>query len=410
MTWPAQRWGFVLLPGFGLGALAGATDVLQAANALLAEAGEAPRGAPAYTPVLLGGEVVPDALSGECRVASAAGAQLLARPLAEAGVLDAVFVVAERPFNAVPGGAPGAARAELLALLLQSAAAGRLLGGIGTGAAWLAEAGLLRGHRATVHWPHIGPLAARHPEVLVSQQVCEIDRGRLTCAGHQASRDLLIGWLGQRHGERFAQELAAQFGLAHVPAADERQRVPLGARLAAQQGGGSAKLAEAVALMEANLAEPLPTEEIARLVGVSRRQLERLFRQHLDALPSRWYLGLRLALAQRLLRQTSQSVLQIALGCGFASGPHFSNAYRACYGHTPRDERSPRAAAWRESGVAPGIQSSRAAIDAVPAGPLGAEPGRGQSGGLSAPAEGLGHPGQRGLQGRPTHPSDEGMP
>ncbi|MEK8051899.1 helix-turn-helix domain-containing protein [Ideonella sp. DXS22W] len=353
----------MLLPGFGLGALAGATDVLQAANALLAETGEAPRFGPAYTTVLLGGEVPPDRVSGECRVASASGAQLLARPLAEAGALDALFVVAERPFSAVPGSAPSAARAELLALLLQLAAAGRLLGGIGTGAAWLAEAGLLRGHRATVHWPQIGPLAERHPEVLVSQRVWEIDRGRLTCAGHQASRDLLIGWLGQRHGERFAQELAAQFGLAHVPAADERQHAPLGARLAAQQGGGSAKLAEAVALMEANLAEPLPTEEIARLVGVSRRQLERLFRQHLDALPSRWYLGLRLALAQRLLRQTSQSVLQIALGCGFASGPHFSNAYRGFYGRTPRDERSPRAAAWRAEGQPPQTANSPPATD-----------------------------------------------
>jgi transcriptional regulator GlxA family with amidase domain len=393
-----QRFGFVLLPGFGLGALAGATDVLQAANALLAEAGEGPQSWPAYVPVLLAGE--PAADPGPCApgtrlsVESSSGATVLARPLAEAGALDALFVVAERPF--VPG-RPSTARAELLALLLQAAAAGRLLGGIGTGAAWLAEAGLLRGHRSTVHWPQIGPLAERHPEVLVSQRVCEIDRGRLSCAGHQASRDLLIGWLGQRHGERLAQELAAQFGLAHVPAADERQRVPLGARLAAQQGGGSAKLAEAVALMEANLSEPLPTEEIARLVGVSRRQLERLFRQHLDALPSRWYLGLRLALAQRLLRQTSQSVLQIALGCGFASGPHFSNAYRAFYGRTPRDERSPRAAAWREAGAG-------ASGGAVPMVPAVAEAATGGTSAGPLPSRPAAPSGER-----PTYPSDEGQ-
>jgi len=99
--------------------------------------------------------------------------------------------------------------------------------------------------------------------------------------------------------------------------------------------------------MEANLAEPLPTEEVARLVGVSRRQLERLFKQHLDSLPSRHYLELRLARAQRLLQQSSQSILQIGLSSGFSSGPHFSNAYKAHFGHTPRDERSRRALAWR---------------------------------------------------------------
>ena len=82
-----------------------------------------------------------------------------------------------------------------------------------------------------------------------------------------------------------------------------------------------------------------------------RRQLERLFRQHLDALPSRWYLGLRLQRARRLLRHTHQSVLQIGLACGFASGPHFSNAYRAHFGHTPRDERATWVQAWQQASV-----------------------------------------------------------
>jgi transcriptional regulator GlxA family with amidase domain len=99
--------------------------------------------------------------------------------------------------------------------------------------------------------------------------------------------------------------------------------------------------------MEANIGEPLSTEDIARLVGVSRRQLERLFRQHLDALPARWYLELRLERARRLLRESAQSILQIGLSCGFASAPHFSNAYRSHFGRTPRDERRERASAWR---------------------------------------------------------------
>lgn len=344
MTQPPQRCALLLLPGFALSALAGVVEALQAANALLA----LPGAAPAYALQLVAAE-------GPGPVAAAGGVVVQAQPLqawrhvlADAGAAAGLCVV-------VADGAPQPGQGQglaLLAALQQAAAAGHVLAGVGGGAAWLAEAGLLRGHRATVHWPLIGPLAERHPEVLVSQRQWEIDRQRLTAAGHQAGRDLFVAWLGRRHGERLAQELAAQLGLAHVPAADERQSVPLGARLVAQQGGGSAKLAEAVALMEANLAEPLPTEEIARLVGVSRRQLERLFKQHLDALPSRWYIALRLARAQRLLRQTPQSVLQIALGCGFASGPHFSNAYRAHFGRTPREERSPRAAAWRSGEVA----------------------------------------------------------
>lgn len=320
-----QRLGLVVLPGFGLGTLGGVIDTFTAFNTLA--------DAPAVDCVLLSPE--------GSTVAAAGGVTVDTRPLAQAPELDAAWLVCDQAWP------QGAAQPQtLLDWLRRQAQPGRALGGVGAGACWLAEAGLLRGHRAAVHWPLIGQLAERHPDVLVSQHQWAIDGDRLTSAGHEAARDLAVAWLGRRHGERVAQALAAQLGLAHLPSADERQRVPLAARVAAGGGGGSLRLVEAVALMEANLAEPLPTDEIARLVGVSRRQLERLFKQHLDELPSRWYLQLRLEQARRLLRQTSQSVLQIALGCGFASGPHFSNAYRARFGRTPREERSPRAAAW----------------------------------------------------------------
>jgi len=314
--------GFVLWPGFSPLALAAALEVLEATNQCLDE--------PAYELQVL-------CVHGHS-VRGAGGLVVQARPLTEAQPVDAVFVVAEAGPHALrrPEGGPPAEAAALLAWLLAQAAAGKLLGGFSLGAAWLAEAGLLRGQRATVHWPHLATLAERHPETVVSPRVFEIDGARLSCGGGSASRELMLAWLLQRHGERLGPELAALLGLERLPGHDDRQRRPMASRLA---GGGSAKLAEAVALMEANLAEPLPTEEIARLAGVSRRQLERLFRQHLDALPARWYLGLRLAQARRLLRETCQSVLQVGLACGFASGPHFSNAYRAHFGHTPRDER-----------------------------------------------------------------------
>ena len=320
------RVGFVLMPEFGPLSLAGALEALNAANQVLDDA--------AYEALLLG--VDSHAVSG------AGGLRVHTRLLREAPPLDLAVVVSDHTVGGAATAQPGPQQAQLTAWLLSQAAAGRVLGGIGTGAALLAEAGVLRGHRATVHWPHVAMMAQRHPAVIVSQCLYEIDRKRLSCGGHQASRDLMIAWLAQGHGHRFGQEVAARLGLERMRTADERQRVPLAARLAAQ-AGGSARLAEAVALMEANLAEPLATEDIARLVGVSLRQLERLFKQHMGELPSRWYLSLRLQRAQRLLRQTPQSVMQVGLACGFASGPHFSNSYRSFFGHTPRDERSRRA-------------------------------------------------------------------
>ena len=330
MSTTLQHYGFLLLPGFGLQSLSGALEALAGANSLL-------EGECIYTSLLLG-------LDGS--VASAAGASLLCTPLARldpAQPLDALFVVADDDaYLDAEEHAPG-----LLAWLRACAGREMVLGGIGSGAAWLAEAGLLREHRATLDWPQLAVLQERgHGTAhgaLLTQHLYEIDRRRLSCAGQQASTDLFIAWLAQRHGERLAQELLSLLGLERLRGADERQRQPLAQRVQ----GGSAKLAEAVALMEANLAEPLSSEDVASLVGVSRRQLERLFKQHLDALPARWYLALRLDHARRMLRQTSQSVLQIGLSCGFASASHFSNAYKTRYGLTPREERSRHAAARR---------------------------------------------------------------
>jgi transcriptional regulator GlxA family with amidase domain len=323
-----QRHGFVLLPGFSLLALGAAADALAAANEALEE--------PRYASVLLSIDGAPVEAAGGLRVPVAAS-------LATAPALAAAHVLADLP---LPDPASPAHDA-LHAFLRERAAAGVLLGGIGTGAAVLAQAGLLDGHRATLSAAHVPQLAQQHASAVFSTHVYEIDRARLSCAGGTAALDLFIAWLGQQHGEPVAQALLTHFGLERLRPRDERQRAPQAPRV------GSVKLEEALALMEANLGEPLPTEEVARLVGVSRRQLERLFKQHLDALPSRWYAELRLARARRLLQQTNQSILQVGLSCGFASGSHFSNAYRTRFGRTPREERSQRAAAWRGTPPSP---------------------------------------------------------
>lgn len=323
-----QRYGFLLIPRFSLLSLAAVTDVIRVANDML--------GGRAMESTLLShdGRPVPSAAGETVNV----HAPLTGR--AEA-TLAGLFVVADTP--------PEVADLRDIRQGLKSSAsdvdrARGVLGGLGSGAAWLARVGLLDGYRCTVRAVHAAEVAAASPEAIVSTRHFEIDRNRLSAAGGSSGVDLMIHWLAQRHGERLTRPLLAHFGLDRLRDSDERQSLPNAAR-----PNASPKLAEAVALMEANLGEPLSTEDIAGLVGVSRRQLERLFKQHLDTLPSRWYLEQRLQRAQRLLQQTSQSILQIGLGCGFTSGAHFSNAYRNCFGRTPRDERSARANAWRNA-------------------------------------------------------------
>ncbi len=254
-----------------------------------------------------------------------------AQSLARCSEPFAVFVVAG------PDAQPSAG---LLSQLQQLGKGSTQLLGVDAGAAVLAEAGALASGRAVVNLQLLDAMIEDFPHIVWTDRIWDGEGLRWSCGPGVAALDLLLAWMGQLHGESLVAALLASLGLEAPRGRDVRQRRPLSERI----GGSSPKLAEALALMEANLAEPLPTEDVARLVGVSRRQLERLFKQHLDALPSRHYAELRLQRARRLLQQSGQSILQIGLSCGFASGPHFSNAYKAFFGHTPREERSQRAA------------------------------------------------------------------
>ena len=78
----------------------------------------------------------------------------------------------------------------------------------------------------------------------------------------------MLALIGQHMGADFAAQLSEVFSIERIRPGNERQRIPLQTRI----GGSQPKLTEAVSLMEANIEEPLTTDDIAFYVGVSRRQ------------------------------------------------------------------------------------------------------------------------------------------
>jgi transcriptional regulator GlxA family with amidase domain len=214
---------------------------------------------------------------------------------------------------------------------------GAVIGAICTGTYVMAAAGLLEGRRCTIHWENIDGLSEEFPHLEITNDLFEIDGNRVTCSGGTASLDMMLNLITQTHGSALAAEVSDQFIHDRIREPTDRQRMELRARL----GVSHPKLLAVVKTMEDNLEEPLPQTDIARKTNLSTRQLERLFRKYLDTTPTRYYLNLRLARARHLLRQTSMSILSVALACGFISASHFSKCYRECYGRTPRAERSP---------------------------------------------------------------------
>jgi AraC-like DNA-binding protein len=105
----------------------------------------------------------------------------------------------------------------------------------------------------------------------------------------------------------------------------------------------TSNLARAKRLIREHLSDPdLRLEDIARACGFSLSYLHKLFRD--DGVTAREYVNEeRLQKAQLLLKGgRAVSVTSVALECGFSNMSHFSTAFRAAFGVSPRDVLSKR--------------------------------------------------------------------
>jgi transcriptional regulator GlxA family with amidase domain len=215
---------------------------------------------------------------------------------------------------------------------------GVAVGSLCTGAHVLAQAGLLNGKRCAIHWENLPGFSEAFPQAEVYADLYEVDSNLYTCAGGTASLDMMLNLIGQDFGEALVNRVCEQHLTDRVRSPHDRQRLPLRARLGVQ----NSKVLSIIELMEGNLAEPLSLLEIADGAGLSRRQIERLFRQEMGRSPARYYLEIRLDRARHLLVQSSMPVVEVAVACGFVSASHFSKCYRELYNRSPQQERAER--------------------------------------------------------------------
>ncbi len=229
---------------------------------------------------------------------------------------------------------------KVLSWLRREARKGLTVGGLCTGAFTLAKAGLLDGKRATIHWENQDSFAEEFEEVQLTKSVFVVDGNRLSTAGGTSSIDLMLKLIADDHGEDLANAVADQLIYSSIRTDQDTQRLSVPTRI----GVRHPKLSQVIQMMETNIEEPISPSVLARDVGMSTRQLERLFRRYLNRSPKRYYMELRLQKARNLLMQTDMSVINVALACGFASPSHFSKCYRAHYDTTPYRERGSHAA------------------------------------------------------------------
>lgn len=215
---------------------------------------------------------------------------------------------------------------------------GALVGAISGGVFPLARAGLLRGAVASVHWCYEGAFAEEFPELAMSDDVISIDNNRATASGAAAAFDLSLHLIAKALGADVATEVACWFQHPLVRGQGVSQRKPT---FAAESTNDMLprSVSDAVALFSSNLEDPLNIADVAREVGVSVRQLERLFQKTTGATPLVYYRSLRMHKARQLLLYGSYSMTEVATAVGYSSAFTLIKNYVDVFGIHPKEER-----------------------------------------------------------------------
>lgn len=227
-------------------------------------------------------------------------------------------------------------KAPLLRALKMAAARGLFIAGLDTGGFLLADAGLLDGEAATVHYEHIDAFAEKYPNTEVMEDLFVISHNRATCCGGTACTDFALHLLNDVVGHDLSNAVARYMFHGRVRAGTVGQHPSSG-----EPSGFHAPdlLKQAISIMEQNLEDPVAVPDIATMLDVSQRKLERLFKSHTHKSPVRYYRDARLDRARGLITQTTLPIMEVALASGFPSAENFSRAYRKRFGLTPRSDR-----------------------------------------------------------------------
>jgi transcriptional regulator GlxA family with amidase domain len=307
--------GFLLVPGFPLVCLSSALDALRHAN------GYASSPRYRYRTYAREGGIVKASNGLDIQ----AGADI-----AEDATPALLFVCAGSSFPHEEAHHP-----KVQAWLRRLARRGIPLGGISAGTHILAKTGLLDGYRCALHWYDASVFRETFPDIDVTDQLFCIDRDRLTCSGGAATIDMMLRIVADDLGERVASKTAEMMQVERVRSTDDRQSSASLYKAKAR----SAPLAKAIGAMEDNLDAPFSMIELSEEVGLTRRQLHRLFRQYTGETPTDFYRDLRLRHARALLHGTPAKIIDVATATGFGSHSHFTKVYRERFGISPLKDR-----------------------------------------------------------------------
>ena len=216
---------------------------------------------------------------------------------------------------------------------------GMEIGAVSGGVFPLARTGLLDGHLASVHWCYAAAYEAEFPEHQTTDEVIALAGRRMTASGAAAAFDLALNLIEQRLGPEVATEVACWFQHPLVRGQGVTQKVPT-ANSVSTDDMLPPVVKEAIALFGSNMEDPMNIADVADVIGISVRQLERAFKKATGQTPHHYYRAIRMKAARQLLLYSKDSLREIALAVGYSSAATLAQNYNEVFGVQPLVDRN----------------------------------------------------------------------
>ncbi len=308
--------GFLIFPGFPMAALTSMIEPLRVANEIT------------------GREVFAWKLISETGARVQASALVWFDPdtaLGDADGLDQIYVLSG-PSSRFEN--PKTADGKLRKLARHGVTMGAVSGGIFP----LARAGLLEDTEVSVHWCYSAAFHAEFPDLNASQSVIAQSKRRVTVSGAAAAFDLALHMIDGAVGPRVATEVACWFQHPMMRGQGVEQRRPT-PNMASTDDMLPDILREAVDVFASHIEDPLKVADVADIVGVSVRQLERQFKQSTGQSPLRYYRAMRMKAARQLIHYSNDTLTEVAIAVGYTTSSAMIPNYIEAFGLHPSEDR-----------------------------------------------------------------------
>ena len=222
---------------------------------------------------------------------------------------------------------------ELVPWILGQYNRGAHVASICTGAFLLAETGLLDGKSATLHWGFAQMFRKRYPRVNLDQDQMFIDHGRLYCsAGVNAGMDLSLYLVEKFCGRQYAVESAKTMVLDLGRELQTPYR-----RFLYTKDHGDPSVMKAQKWIEQHHTQSIDYDRLAGKFRMSRRSLERRFKQATGVTPLRYLQQLRVETAKRQLEEGTQTFNEITYQVGYEDISFFRKVFVRLTGLRPKE-------------------------------------------------------------------------